>query len=182
VVIVFLRGVHYIRDTPGRREIGMWFELRRESLGFVDRAPVVHVAEAEVAAPRRAVFAAFAEPRGWKHWFPSVREASYTTPPPHGVGTIRNADVGGTRWVEEIVAWDDDRRWAWTVVRTSVPFASAQVESFELVDAGAGTRVRWTLALEPRLLARLGGPFFGRTVRRLLPRAMDNLGAYLGRR
>jgi hypothetical protein len=157
----------------------MWFEMRKESLPFIERAPVVHVAEAEVAAPRPAVFAAFADPCGWKHWFPSVREAAYTTAPPYGVGTIREADVGGTRWVEEMIAWDEHTRWAWTVVRASVPFATAQVESFELADGGTGTRVRWTLALEPRLVARLGAPFFGRTIGRLLHRAMDDLGVYL---
>src|SRR5262249_588735 len=70
-------------------------------------------------------------------------------------------------------------RWAWTVVRTSVPFATAQVESFELADTRTGARVRWTLALEPRLLARLGGPFVGRTIARVLHRAMDDLGVYL---
>lgn len=153
----------------------MWFELRKESLGFVDRAPVVHVAEAVVGTPRRAVFAAIAEPRGWKHWFPGVREASYTTPPPFGVGTIREANVRGTRWVEELIAWDDPKQWAWTVLRTSVPFARAQVESFELTEAPEGTCVRWTLALEPRLLAYLGGPLTGRMTRRLLRRAMKNL-------
>jgi len=158
----------------------MWFEMRKESLGFVERAPAVHVAEGEVRAARAAVFAALVDPWGWKSWFPNVREASYTSPPPYGVGTIREADVGGTRWVEEIVAWDEDTRWAWTVVRTSLPFATAQVESFELTDAGVRTRVRWTLALEPRLVARLGAPFFGRTLARVLHRAMDNLGTYLG--
>ena len=78
----------------------MWFDMRKESLGFVERAPVVHVAEAEVAARRPAVFGAFADPRGWKHWFPSVRDAWYASPPPYGVGTIREANVGGTRWVD----------------------------------------------------------------------------------
>src|SRR5262245_65112243 len=155
--------------------------MRKESLGFVDRAPVVHVAEAVIAAPRHAVFGAIAEPRGWKHWFPGVREAAYTTPPPHGVGTIREAHVGGTRWVEELIDWDDPTRWAWTVLRTSVPFAHAQVESFEFVEAAAGTRVRWTLALEPRLLARLGAPLTGRMISRLLGQAMENLATYLER-
>jgi len=65
------------------------------------------------------------------------------------------------------------------VVRASIPFATAQVECFDLADAGTGTRVRWTFALEPRLLARLGGPFFGRTIGRLLRRAMENLGTHL---
>ncbi len=157
----------------------MWFTMRREDLGFVARAAVVHVAEAVVHAPRPRVFAALVEPRSWPGWFPNVREVVYASPPPHGVGTIREANVAGTRWVEEIIAWDEDTRWAWTVTRASVPLARAQVESFELGDASAGTRVRWTLALEPRLLARLAAPFTARTVDRLLARAMCNLGVYL---
>jgi uncharacterized protein YndB with AHSA1/START domain len=140
----------------------VWFELRKESLGFLNRAPVVRVAEAVIAAPRDTVFGAIVEPRSWKHWFPGVREASYTTPPPYGAGTIREANVGGTRWVEELIDWEDPTRWAWTVLRTSVPF-------------------RWTLALEPRLLARLGAPLAGRMTSRLLRRAMANLATYLQR-
>jgi len=159
----------------------VWFELRKERLGFLDRAPVVHIAEAVIAAPRTAVFGAIAEPRGWKDWFPGVREASYTTPPPHGVGTIREANVGGTRWVEQLIAWEDPMCWAWTVLRTSVPFATAQVEVFEFMEAAGGTCVRWTLALEPRLLARLGAPLTGRTISRLLRQAMENLATYLER-
>jgi carbon monoxide dehydrogenase subunit G len=159
----------------------MWFEMRREDLGFVDRALVVHVAEASVPAPRAAVFDALADPRGWPRWFPNVRAASYTTPPPHGVGTIREADVSGTRWVEEMIAWDRGTRWGWTVTGASVPFAAAQVETFALSDAADGTHVRWTVALEPRLLARLGAPFAARTIPRLFQRAMQNLGAYLAR-
>jgi carbon monoxide dehydrogenase subunit G len=153
--------------------------MRKENLAFLDHAPVVHVAESLIAAPRRAVFGAIAEPRGWKHWFPGVREASYTTPPPYGVGTLREANVGGTRWVEEMIDWKDPTRWGWTVLRTSVPFAHAQVELFEFMEAAGQTRVRWTLALEPRLFTRLGAPLTGRTMSSLLRRAMENLAAYL---
>src|SRR5262249_19633792 len=126
----------------------MWFTLRREDMGFVGRAPDVHVAEATLAAPRARVFGAFVDAASWPAWFPNVQAASYTTPPPHGVGTMREARVAGTRWVEEMVAWEPGSRWAWTVLRASVPFAHAQVECFEFGDGpGGGTRVRWTLAL-----------------------------------
>lgn len=159
----------------------MWFAMRREDLGFVGRAPVVHVAAAVVTAPRTAVFAALADAGAWKEWFPGVRGAAYTSAPPHGVGTIREANVSGTRWVEEMLAWDVGRRFAWTVTRASVPLATALVESYELDDAPAGTRLRWTFALEPRLLARLGAPFAGRTISRLLGRVAANLDTRLGR-
>ena len=154
--------------------------MRREDGGFVDRAHSVHVAEATMAAPRARVFAAFVDPAGWPEWFPNVQRAAYTSPPPFGVGTIREARVGGTRWVEEMIAWDDGQRWAWTVLRASVPFAKAQVECFEFTDAGAGTRIRWTLALEPRLLARLGARFATGAIARLLAQATANLDARLG--
>jgi uncharacterized protein YndB with AHSA1/START domain len=157
----------------------MWFPMRAEDLGFVERAPVVRVVEAELRTPPAAVFTALVDPSGWPHWFPGVRRATYTTPPPHGVGTIREADVGGTGWTERIVAWDAPRLWAWTVLQATVPFASAQVESFALEPTATGTRVRWTLALEPRLLARLGDPLAARTMRRLFLRAAANLDARL---
>jgi carbon monoxide dehydrogenase subunit G len=156
---------------------GMWFTLRKEDLEFIERAPVVHVVEAVATAPRAAVFAALADAESWPRWFPGVRTAGYTSPPPHGVGTIRESIVSGTHWVEEMIAWEDERRWGWTVTGASLPFAVAQVELFELNEMGADTSARWTLALEPRLLARIGAPLTGRTMRRLWQRAMDAVGA-----
>jgi hypothetical protein len=46
---------------------------------------------------------------------------------------------------------------------------------FEFMEVAGGTRVRWTLAIEPRLLARLGAPLAGRMTPRLLRQAMENL-------
>lgn len=156
--------------------------MRREDMSFVERAPVRHVFTKVVAAPRAAVFAAIADPPGWPAWFPGVRSARYSSPPPHGVGSIREADVSGTRWVEEMIAWDEGRRWAYTVIEASTPLASAQVEVFECADtvldggAGAlGTRVTWTLAIEPRLLQKLTGPIAPLVMGRVFERAMANL-------
>lgn len=163
--------------------------MRREDLGFVARAPLRHVFSALVRAPRTAVFAAIADPPGWPAWFPGVRSARYVSPPPHGVGSIREADVSGTRWVEEMIAWDEGRRWAYTVIESSTPLASAQVEVFEvddaldesLADGTPATRVTWTLAIEPRLLQRLTGPIAPLVMRRVFERAMTNLEAHLRR-
>jgi len=154
--------------------------MRKEDLSFLDRAPVRHVFTALVAAPRAAVFAALADPPSWPSWFPGVRAARYHGAPPYGVGTIREADVSGTRWVEEMIAWDADRPWAYTVLEASTPLAHAQVESFDVEDAPGGTRVRWTLAIEPRLLQRLAAPLAPLLMRRLFERAMRNLEARLG--
>jgi hypothetical protein len=157
----------------------MWFFCRKEQLSFVDRAPVVHAAEAALAAPRSAVFATIVDPHSWPRWFPGVRAASYPSEAPYGVGTLRQAHVGRTHWVEELIAWDTDRRWAYTVLRSTAPLARAHIESFDFDDRGGTTLVRWTLALEPRLLARLGMPFLPRVVDRLFQRAMGNLETWI---
>lgn len=150
---------------------------------FVERAPVRHVFTKVVAAPRDDVFAAIADPTGWHAWFPGVRGARYASPPPYGVGTIREADVSGTRWVEEMIAWEPGRRWAYTVTDASTPLASAQVEVFDCDDvldtaataSAARTRVTWTLAIEPRLLQKIAAPIAPLVMGRLFERAMTNL-------
>ena len=78
---------------------------------------------------------------------------------------------------ETMLAWDEGRRWAYRIDRSTAPLAKAQLESTELEDCGAGTKVRWTLAIHPGLLLRFTGPLFRRTVQRMLERAMRNLEA-----
>jgi len=160
----------------------MWFELRRESADFAERSPLLWQAEAPVAAPRATVFAALVDPQSWRQWFPGLENAFYSSPPPYGVGSIREARVRGSRWIEEIIEWRPDARYAWTITGASLPLSAAQVESFTLADEGTGTRVRFAIALEPRLLGRLGAPFAPRTVARLWQRAAANLTDYLRRR
>ena len=92
---------------------------------------------------------------------------------------MRVAEVAGTHWEEEIIVWDKDRRWGWTVLAASVPLADAQVELFELTDTANGTAIRWTLALEPRLIARLGAALAEPAIRMLWQRATRNLEAKL---
>ncbi len=155
----------------------MWFELKPVGLDFLESAPRITVVECDVDLPRQVVWEALVDPATWPEWWPGVRSASYVGAPPYGIGTRRFADVGGWRMEETLLAWDEGRRWAYRIDRSTAPLAKAQLESTELVDHGAGTRVRWTLATHPGLLLRITGPFFRRTVQRILERAMHNLEA-----
>jgi len=158
----------------------MWFSLRPVDLGFLDSAEKTYVAERDLAAPRRAVWNAFVDPTSWRHWWPGVVSASYgASRPPYGVGTFREARVGRQRFEEQIVVWDEGRRWGYYIARASVPIARAQLECTELEDRGSGTRVRWILAQDPRLLMRVAAPVFPRVMRSMLGQAMANLDRYL---
>ncbi len=163
----------------------MWFEMRAVGLDFIERAGKTYVMECELEAARREVWEAFADPSTWSQWFPGVESASYgESVPPYGVGTFREATVSGQKYEEGMVAWDEGKRWAYYVARATLPIARAQLECTEFEDCGAGTRVRWILAVDRRLLLWLAAPFFHRYLKGLFRRAMTNLDAYIraGRR
>lgn len=165
------------------------FELRSEGLDFLESAPVIHVFEGDVAAPRKAVFALVSDTASWTRWFPGFRRGEYgvsETP----VGTPRRIVIGpGVRLEEHVAAWDEPERYVYAVERTSVPMARALVEAWDLAEidlpgaAGGGTRVKWTFAVDPGWMLRVATPLvpavFGalfRAALRRLERAATGLG------
>ena len=158
----------------------MWFEMREVGLEFIERAGKTYVMECELEAARRDVWRAFADPSTWSAWFPGVESASYRgSEPPYGVGTLREATVSGQKYEEVMVAWDEGKRWAYYIARATLPIAKAQLECTEFEDCGTGTRVRWTLAADRRLLMWLSAPIFHRYLKGLFRKAMSNLDAYI---
>lgn len=161
----------------------MWFQLREVGLDFIERAGKTYVMEREVAAARLEVWELIVDPSSWAAWFPGVESASYgDSSEPYGIGTRRRARVGGHDYEEVIVAWEQGTRWAYSIVRATVPISTAQLECTELEDTEAGTRVRWILAADRRLLMWLLAPFLERHLRDLWSRAMRNLEAELRER
>jgi carbon monoxide dehydrogenase subunit G len=159
-----------------------WYDLRKVDMGFMDAAEKTYVMEGMVRAPRAQVWAAISDPTTWASWFPGVRSASYLGEPPYGVGSRRIADMGSARYEETMLVWNEPSEWVYRIDRSTLPIANAQVESTLLEDAGHGTKVRWVLATDRRLLLKVSAPFLRRGLDRMWASALDNLGAYLARR
>ena len=155
-----------------------WHELEPVGLEFLETAPRKYIVEAEVAAPRAAVWRAFADASSWAGWFPGVEVASYPAQgPPFGVGTLRTSTVAGERFEEYMLAWDEPSRWAYYIARTTMPIARAQLECTEFEDCPDGTRVRWILATDPLqdLEFMADGTPFEEFLQTLHDKAMSNL-------
>jgi hypothetical protein len=61
---------------------------------------------------------------------------------------------------EQYFRWEQDRRSSYYVAETSVPLAHAMAEDYLLEEIAPGkTRFTHTMALEPRFVVELGGPF-----------------------
>jgi len=136
----------------------MRFALRQETIDFVDRAPVIVRAEVSVNAAPERVWNAFADAAVWPQWFVGLKTASYTTPPPWGVGTKRYVEVQGFKVDETLIAFDVARSYAFRVDSGNLPLLAALVEVITLEPDGTGTRVVYRQALEfPWWLGPLGG-------------------------
>lgn len=160
----------------------MTVRLRAETLDFLTTAPKRWTFDALVDAAPEAVFDAItADPSTWT-WFPGFSSGRYVGAGPHSVGAIREIKVGPSIYRETIIAWDRPARWVYRVDSTTVPLAKALVEEWTVAPEGSGSRVRWTFAIDPRLLFRAIGPVAGTVIGRVFRKAMSNLGAELKQR
>jgi carbon monoxide dehydrogenase subunit G len=126
-----------------------WYQMKPVELDYLDQAPALWQMEADVAAPRQAVWDAYSDPTTWKDWFPHVEEASYDGSVPYGVGTVRRSNVAGALHIETMLAWDELTRWGYRVDQATVQLSTAQIELNEFSDCPAGTRVAWAIGCDP---------------------------------
>jgi uncharacterized protein YndB with AHSA1/START domain len=155
------------------------YRLRSEDLSFVDRAPIVVRAETSVPASPAAVWPAFADASAWPSWFSAMRDAHYTSPTPHGVGSTRYVDVLGLRADETILAFDVAERFAFRVDSANVPFLRALVEVVTLEASGGATRVVYRQALELKPWLRPLAPLLRHQMGRGLRRGLDGLAPWV---
>ena len=161
----------------------VWHDFRPVEAEFLNHAPVVHRIESVTRLPRQAVWDAFADPTGWKHWFPFTENAIYEGGTPYGIGTIRKSWVGGERFEETMLIWDEPRRWGYRIDRATQALAGAQIELTEFETAPEGTRVIWTLACEPLpgLSFLSGDADFPAFLKDMLDKALRALEAHLAK-
>jgi hypothetical protein len=94
----------------------------------------------------------------WPRWS-MLTKMTWSSPPPHTVGSIRSIEIrGGACAVEEVIAWHPQSHLAFRMNTVSAPIAGASVEEHRIEATPQGCRLTWTLAHDPNdppLLARL---------------------------
>ena len=160
----------------------MQFSLRSEDITFVDRAPVVVRVETIARAAPAKVWPAFADARLWVEWFAGMKDAHYTSPEPHGVGSTRHVHVQGFKVDETILAFDEGKRFAFRVDRGNLPVLAALVEVITLEAIDGGTRVVYRQALEAKSWFRPLVPMMRRQMQRGLEAGLAGLDPWVQRR
>ena len=118
---------------------------------FFDTAPMRFRNTVELAARPADVFAIFEDSRH--------TQEVWTSDKPYGVRTTRTVWLTGVTVQERFFRWELDRRFSFYLTGHSMPLAHALAEDYLLDEVAAGkTRFTYSVAIEPRLALRLGGP------------------------
>ena len=84
-------------------------------------------------------------------WGPSVKEVTWLSSRPFGVGTTREVVLlGNLRVHERFIRWDKGHGYSFAVYEASVPVFRRAAENYEVAPDGEGVVFTWTAALEPR--------------------------------
>ena len=132
--------------------------LEQKGLDWIERAPVSFSGSATTTAPPEAVFAILADHERWTEWFPLLKKEEVLGPRREGVGTRRLATLPGGKVEEIIIAWDPGQRFAFAVTAVSPGIVRALLEDCRIEPAHSGSRVTYTMYLEPVSVFR---PFMG---------------------
>jgi len=99
------------------------------------------------------VFAILADATGWKDWAgPFIRESFWEregTPAPGGVGAIKRLGGKPVYSREETVAYDPPTHYAYRIL-SGQPVKAYRAD-VDLTPVDAGTRIRWSFRVEPRV-------------------------------
>ena len=126
---------------------------------FFDTAPMRFKNAVELAARPVDVFAIFEDGESWPRWFDGIHKVAWTSNKPYGVGTTRTVWLTPASIDEHFFRWEPGHRFSFYVTRQSMPLFHALAEDYLLEELAPGeTRFTYSVAIEPRLALRIGGP------------------------
>ena len=134
----------------------------------------------ELASRPADVFAIFEDGESWPRWFPGIRKVVWTSNKPYGVGTTRTVWVTGASVDEHFFRWERDRRFSFYLTGQSIPLTHALAEDYLLEEvAPSKTRFTYSVAIEPRLALRMGGPIARTYFGSMFRNACEGLQSYV---
>ena len=125
----------------------------------MDGAPWRWVNVAEMNATPAQVFAHFEDGDAWPRFFKGIRQVTWTSPKPFGVGTTRTVVLDTLTVWEHFFRWEPGRRLSFYMTGISLPLVRRLAEDYLLEEISPGrTRFTYTVAAWPTPGARLVGP------------------------
>jgi hypothetical protein len=140
-----------------------WYRLLESGDDFLAAAAFRYVNTIDIPATPDETWTALTADDTLVPWSPLVTGLRWTTPRPFGVGTTREVTI--LRVVvarERYYRWEPGRRQTFSAVQVTVPALRRLAEDYVLERTPGGSRLVWTVAVEPhpalRPILRLTNP------------------------
>ncbi len=150
------------------------YPCERVGLDFIESAPHRFISKVDLAITPEQLFEVLADETSWPHWASAITKVTWTSPPPHGMGTTRTVDMrGGITGHEEFLAWEPYSHMAFRFNEASTGSVAAFAEDYRVVPTAGGCHLTWVMAMKPNGLAarigmRSGTPVMGWLFQRFL--------------
>jgi uncharacterized protein YndB with AHSA1/START domain len=145
------------------------------SFDFFTSAPFRVTETLQLRSSPERVFAAFADAPLWARWWPLMRDARWTK----GTGAVGDERVVSLRvlgrYEERFIAWEPGAHFAFSMIGTTSPLVKRMGEDYRLTADGKGTRLDWTMAVEPTTLGSLSTPITRLIAKRMIRRGIPAL-------
>lgn len=128
-----------------------WYPLEPADDDFIASAPHIFRFQKRFAAPPEKVWASLVSDESLTAWSPMIKELTWTSPRPFGVGTTREVSPpGGPRVRERYFRWDEGHSHAFYVYESAMPLFRRFAEDYIVEPDGDGTLFTWIVAFEPK--------------------------------
>ena len=156
------------------------FKCKEVDLSFLETAPIKFVNIVTLDSTPQRVFEVFEDPKAWPRWFKDIIKVEWTTPKPFGVGTTRVVTLKTMKAYEKFFIWETGKRFAFYFTATSIPFAKAFCEDYQLEELGDGkTKFTYTVVYEPNLLLKMTGPIVKLILGNMFKKSVISLATYI---
>ena len=129
-----------------------WHALEPADADFLTSAPHVFRYQKRYAAPPEKVWESLVSDESLAAWGPMIKDVTWTSPRPFGVGTTREVTApGGSVMRERFFQWEDGPQQV--VLRLRVAHcrcSSASPSTTSSSRPATETLFTWTLAIEPK--------------------------------
>jgi Polyketide cyclase / dehydrase and lipid transport len=131
--------------------MGRWYPLEPADDDFLASAPHIFRYQKRFDASPEKVWDSLVSDESLTAWSPMIKELTWTSPRPFGVGTTREVmPPGGPRVRERYYRWDEGRSHAFYVYESSLPLFRRFAEDYIVEPDGDGTLFTWVVAIEPK--------------------------------
>jgi carbon monoxide dehydrogenase subunit G len=141
-----------------------WHRLESVDDSFFVTADHRYEFPIDLDVPPERVWESIASDESVGAWGLGVQSLHWTSPRPFGIGTTREVKLplGIMTVRERFFVWDEGKRYAFEVYEANRGFYRRFAENYVIEPRGNGSRLTWTIAVEPqpklRRLVDLGRP------------------------